>query len=224
MRVLVVEDDQKLAAVLRQGLKEQGYSVDLAAAAAQGFDMALASDYDAILLDVMLPGRSGFDVLRDLRARGSRSPILVLSARSSVQDRVLGLDLGADDYLSKPFAFQELLARLRAITRRPAVEPRSILKAADLEMDVARREVSRGGRTIDLTTKEFALLEYFLRKKGLLLTRAMILDHVWDFDYDGGSNLVEAYVNYLRRKTEQNDAPRLIQTVRGAGYVLKDGE
>ncbi len=224
MRVLVVEDDQKLAAVLRQGLKEQGYSVDLAAAAAQGFDMALASDYDAILLDVMLPGRSGFDVLRDLRARGSRSPILVLSARSSVQDRVLGLDLGADDYLSKPFAFQELLARLRAITRRPAVEPRSILKAADLEMDVARREVSRGGRTIDLTTKEFALLEYFLRKKGLLLTRAMILDHVWDFDYDGGSNLVEVYVNYLRRKTEQNDAPRLIQTVRGAGYVLKDGE
>ena len=224
MRVLVVEDDQKLAAVLRQGLKEQGYSVDLAAAAAQGFDMAMASEYDAILLDVMLPGRSGFDVLRDLRARGSRSPILVLSARSSVQDRVLGLDLGADDYLSKPFAFQELLARLRAITRRPAVEPRSILKAADLEMDVARREVSRGGRTIDLTTKEFALLEYFLRKKGLLLTRAMILDHVWDFDYDGGSNLVEVYVNYLRRKTEQNDAPRLIQTVRGAGYVLKDGE
>ena len=224
MRVLVVEDDQKLAAVLRQGLKEQGYSVDLAAAAAQGFDMAMASEYDAILLDVMLPGRSGFDVLRDLRARGSRSPILVLSARSSVQDRVLGLDLGADDYLSKPFAFQELLARLRAITRRPAVEPRSILKAADLEMYVARREVSRGGRTIDLTTKEFALLEYFLRKKGLLLTRAMILDHVWDFDYDGGSNLVEVYVNYLRRKTEQNDAPRLIQTVRGAGYVLKDGE
>jgi DNA-binding response OmpR family regulator len=148
MRVLVVEDDQKLAAVLRQGLKEQGYSVDLAAVAAQGFDMAMASEYDAILLDVMLPGRSGFDVLRDLRARGSRSPILVLSARSSVQDRVLGLDLGADDYLSKPFAFQELLARLRAITRRPAVEPRSILKAADLEMDVARREVSRGGRTM----------------------------------------------------------------------------
>ena len=224
MRVLVVEDDQRLAAVLRQGLKEQGYAVDLAADATQGFEMAMAYEYDAMLLDVMLPGRSGLDVLRDLRARGSRSPILVLSARSAVRDRVRGLDLGADDYLSKPFEFQELLARLRAITRRPAVEPRTTLKLGDLEMDLARREVLRGGRALDLTTKEFALLEYFLRKKGLLLTRSMILDHVWDSDYDGGSNLVEVYVNYLRRKTEQNDAPRLIQTVRGAGYVLKEGE
>lgn len=224
MRVLVVEDDRKLAAVLRQGLKEQGYGVDLAADAAQGFEMAMASEYDAMLLDVMLPGRSGLDVLRDLRARGSRSPILVLSARSSVQDRIRGLDLGADDYLSKPFEFQELLARLRAITRRPAVEPKTTLKLADLEMDVARRAVSRAGRALDLTTKEFALLEYFLRKKGLLLTRSMILDHVWDFDYDGGSNLVEVYVNYLRRKTEHDGASRLIHTVRGAGYVLKEGE
>ncbi len=224
MRVLVVEDDQRLAALLRQGLKEQGYGVDLAKDATQGFDMAMAYPYDAMLLDVMLPGRSGLDVLRDLRARGSRSPILVLSARSAVGDRVRGLDLGADDYLSKPFEFQELLARLRAIMRRPAVEPRTTLKAGDLAMDVARREVSRGGRPLDLTAKEFALLEYFLRKKGLLLTRSMILDHVWDSDYDGGSNLVEVYVNYLRRKTEQSDAPRLIQTVRGAGYVLKEAE
>ena len=224
MRVLVVEDDPRLASVLRQGLKEQGYGVDLAADATQGFDMAMASEYDAMLLDVMLPGRSGLDVLRDLRARGSRSPILVLSAVSSVQDRIRGLDLGADDYLSKPFEFQELLARLRAITRRPAVEPQTTLRLADLEMNVARREVSRAGRPLDLTTKEFALLEYFLRKKGLLLTRSMILDHVWDFDYDGGSNLVEVYVNYLRRKTEQDGAPRLIQTMRGAGYILKEGE
>lgn len=224
MRLLVVEDDQRLAAVLRQGLKEQGYGVDLAADAREGFDMAMAYPYDAMLLDVMLPGRSGFDILRDLRARGSRSPILVLSARSALGDRIRGLDLGADDYLSKPFEFQELLARLRAIMRRPLVEPRTTLKAGDLEMDVARREVSRGGVRLDLTTKEFALLEYFLRKKGLLLTRAMILDHVWDADYDGGSNLVEVYVNYLRRKTEQNDAPRLIQTVRGSGYVLTEAE
>lgn len=224
MRVLVVEDDQRLAAVLRQGLEEQGYAVDLAPDATRGFEMAVTYPYDAMLLDVMLPGRSGFDVLRDLRGRGSLSPILVLSARSSVGDRVRGLDLGADDYLSKPFEFQELLARLRAITRRPPVEPRTTLKAGDLEMDLTRRLASRGGRRLDLTTKEFALLEYFLRKKGLLLTRSMILDHVWDSDYDGGSNLVEVYINYLRRKTEQGDAPRLIQTVRGAGYVLREGE
>lgn len=224
MRLLVVEDDQRLAAVLRQGLKEQGYGVDLAPDATQGFDMATTYEYDAILLDVMLPSRSGLDVLRDLRARGSRSPILVLSARSAVGERIRGLDLGADDYLSKPFEFQELLARLRAITRRPAVQPRTTLKAADVEMDLSRREVSRGGRRLDLTTREFALLEYFLRRKGLLLTRSMILDHVWDSDYDGGSNLVEVYVNYLRRKTEQDGAPRLIQTVRGAGYVLKEAE
>ncbi|MBP6702259.1 MAG: response regulator transcription factor [Vicinamibacteria bacterium] len=224
MRVLIVEDDLRLAGVLRQGLREQGYAVDVASDGTQGFDMATTYEYDAILLDVMLPGRSGLDVLRDLRARGSRSPILVLSARSAVGERIRGLDLGADDYLSKPFEFQELLARLRAITRRPAVEPRTTLKAGDLEMDVARREASRGGRPLDLTTKEFALLEYFLRRKGLLLTRSMILDHVWDADYDGGSNLVEVYVNYLRRKTERNDAPRLIHTVRGAGYVLKEAE
>lgn len=224
MRVLVVEDDHKLSALLRQGLKEQGYALDLAKDGAHGLELALASPYDAILLDVMLPGRSGLDVLRDLRARGVRSPVLVLSARSAVEDRIRGLDLGADDYLSKPFEFRELLARLRAITRRPAVEPQTTLRFADLEMDVARRSVNRSGRPIDLTTKEFALLEYFLRKKGLLLTRSMILDHVWDFDYDGGSNLVEVYVNYLRRKTEQSGGLRLIHTVRGAGYVLKEAE
>lgn len=210
--------------MLRQGLKEQGYGVDLAGDAAQGFDMAMTNEYDAMVLDVMLPGRSGLDVLRDLRARGVRSPVLVLSARSAVEDRIRGLDLGADDYLSKPFEFRELLARLRAITRRPAVEPQTTLRLADLEMNVARRSVLRAGRPIDLTTKEFALLEYFLRKKGLLLTRSMILDHVWDFDYDGGSNLVEVYINYLRRKTEQNGGLRLIHTVRGAGYVLKEAE
>ena len=222
--MLVVEDDHKLSALLRQGLKEQGYALDLAKDGAHGLELALASPYDAILLDVMLPGRSGLDVLRDLRARGVRSPVLVLSARSAVEDRIRGLDLGADDYLSKPFEFRELLARLRAITRRPAVEPQTTLRFADLEMDVARRSVHRSGRPIDLTTKEFALLEYFLRKKGLLLTRSMILDHVWDFDYDGGSNLVEVYVNYLRRKTEQSGGLRLIHTVRGAGYVLKEAE
>lgn len=224
MRVLVVEDDPKLAALLRQGLKEHGFAVDAAREAAAGLELALANEYDAVLLDVMLPGRSGLDLLRDLRARASRVPVLVLSARSSVEDRVHGLDLGADDYLPKPFDFAELLARLRAITRRQPVEPQTVLRVADLELDVSRREVKRAGRRIDLTAKEFALLEYLMRKKGVVVTRSMILDHVWDTDYDGGSNLVEVYVNYLRRKVDHDFEPKLIQTVRGAGYVLREGE
>lgn len=224
MRILVVEDDPKLSAVLRQGLKEQGFAADAAPSAALGLELARSTEYDAIVLDVMLPGRSGFDLLKDLRTRGSRVPVLVLSARSAVEDRIRGLDLGADDYLPKPFDFHELLARLRAITRRPLVEPQTVLKAADLELDPARREVRRGGGKIELTAKEFALLEYLLRKKGVVVTRGMILDHVWDTDYDGGSNLVEVYVNYLRRKLDQDFEPKLIHTVRGAGYVLREGE
>jgi DNA-binding response OmpR family regulator len=221
MRVLVVEDDSKLAAVLRQGLKEQGFAVDVAGDGAMGLKLALATDYDAVLLDLMLPGQDGLDVLRELRRQGRAVPVLILTARSSVDDRVLGLDLGADDYLSKPFDLKELFARLRAITRRPPVEPSTTLRLADLELDPARREVRRGGTRIDLTAKEFTLLEYLLRKKGMVVTRAMVLDHVWDMDYHGGSNLVEVYINYLRRKIDQDFAPKLIHTVRGAGYVLR---
>ena len=222
MRVLVVEDDPKLLESIRKGLKGLGLAVDGASDGREGLDLALANDYDALVLDVMLPGRDGLEVLRELRARRKAVPILVLSARSSVEDRILGLDLGADDYLGKPFSFEELLARLRAITRRPAAEPATKLAAADLELDTVTREVRRAGRTIDLTTKEFALLEYLLRRKGVVLTRSMILDHVWDLEYDGGSNLVEVYVNYLRRKVDQGHPVKLIQTVRGAGYVLKE--
>lgn len=224
MRVLVVEDDSKLAAVLRQGLKEQGFAADVARDGGRGLEMALATDYDAILLDVMLPDGNGFDLLRQLRSRGRSAPVLVLTARSAVDDRIRGLDLGADDYLAKPFDFKELLARLRAITRRLPVEPRTALKAADLELDPSSRQVQRGGKRIELTAKEFALLEYLMRKKGVVVTRGMILDHVWDMDYDGGSNLVEVYVNYLRRKVDHDFEPKLIQTVRGAGYVLREGE
>lgn len=224
MRILIIEDDPKLAAVLRQGLKEQGFGVDVCGEAQAGLGLALAIEYDALLLDVMLPGKSGFDVLRELRSRGSRVPVLMLTARSAVEDRIRGLDLGADDYLPKPFDFQELLARLRAITRRPAVEPKTILTVADLELDPARRVVRRGGRRIDLTAKEFALLEYLVKRKGIVVTRGMILDHVWDMDYDGGSNLVEVYINYLRRKIDQDFEPKLVHTVRGAGYVLREGE
>jgi two-component system OmpR family response regulator len=221
MRILVVEDDSKLASVLRQGLKEQGFAVDLAGDGTAALKLALATAYDAVLLDLMLPGRDGLDILRELRRQGKAVPVLILTARSAVDDRVLGLDLGADDYLSKPFDLKELTARLRAITRRPLVEPSTTLRVADLELDPARREVRRGGTRIDLTAKEFMLLEYLLRKKGMVVTRAMILDHVWDMDYHGGSNLVEVYINYLRRKIDQDFEPKLIHTVRGAGYVLR---
>ncbi|MBL8115038.1 MAG: response regulator transcription factor, partial [Acidobacteria bacterium] len=175
MRILVVEDDRKLVEVLRQGLKENGFAVDTAADGNQGLELALATGYDAIILDLMLPGISGADLLKELRARHGVAPVLILSARSAVEDRIRGLDLGADDYLAKPFSFQELLARLRAITRRPAVEPKNTLAAADLELDVARREVRRAGRPIELTAKEFSLLELLLRKKGVVVTRGMIL-------------------------------------------------
>jgi DNA-binding response OmpR family regulator len=210
--------------VVRQGLKEQGFGVDVSGDATAGLGLALSNAYDAILLDIMLPGKSGFTMLRELRKRGKAVPVMILTARSSVEDRVQGLDLGADDYLPKPFDFQELLARLRAITRRPAAPPRTVLTAADLELDTVKHEVKRRGSRIELTSKEFALLEYLLRSKGSVVTRGMILDHVWDLDYHGTSNLVEVYINYLRRKVDQDFEPKLIQTVRGVGYVLRESE
>lgn len=222
MRLLVVEDDRKLANLLRQGLKESGFAVDTAEDGVKGLSLALDTEYDAIVLDLMLPGRSGLDILKKLRARHRATPVLVLSARSSVEDRIRGLDLGADDYLAKPFSLKELLARLRAITRRPAVEPKTVLSAADLELDTVSHEVRRAGCRIDLTAKEFALLELLLRKKGAVVTRSMILDRIWDLEYDGGSNMVEVYINYLRRKIDQDFEPKLIQTVRGSGYVLRE--
>lgn len=221
MRLLVVEDDPKLAALLQQGLKEEGYIVDVAEQAMTAMALAVSTEYDSVVLDVMLPTRSGLDVLQQLRKRGSHVPVLILTALSSVEDRVRGLDLGADDYLSKPFELRELLARLRAITRRPRVQPQIVLSEADLELDVARRATKRRGRQIVLTATEFRLLEYLLRKKGVVVTRGMILEHVWNMDYDGGSNLVEVYINYLRRKVDQDFEPKLIHTVRGAGYILQ---
>ena len=224
MRCLVVEDDPKLGAVLKQGLEEQGFAVDICTDGGLGLALALATDYDVIVLDWMLPGKDGVQIVRALRQRGNRVPVLMLTARSSVEDRVQGLDVGADDYLPKPFVFAELLARLRAVTRRPQVEPSLVLQEADLALDPARHEASRGGQRLDLTSKEFALLGYLLRKRQLVVTRRMILDHVWNMDYDGGSNLVEVYINYLRRKIDQDFEPKLIHTVRGVGYVLRAGE
>ena len=226
MKVLIIEDELKLANVLVQGLKEQGILAEAARDGVSGLVMALSKPYDAIILDVMLPGKNGFEVLKELRETGKRTPVLILTARSGVDDRVRGLDLGADDYLPKPFAFRELLARVRAISRRPAVEPHTILRIADLELDLGQREARRAGQPIELTTREFALLELLVRKRGTALTRAMILDQVWESDYDseGGSNVVDVYITYLRKKIDQPFPNKLIQTVRGTGYMLKESE
>ena len=224
MRILVVEDDAKLAGVLQQGLREQGFVVDLAADGPSGLEMAISEAYDAIVLDLLLPRLDGLGVLKALRGRGIPTPVLMLSARGALEDRVRGLDLGADDYLPKPFGFSELLARVRAITRRPSSEPRTVLSLADLELDPAARLVRRGERKIDLTAREFALLEYLLRRKRIVVTRDMILQNVWDAEHDGGSNLIEVYINYLRRKVDQDNATKLIHTVRGVGYVLREPE
>jgi DNA-binding response OmpR family regulator len=222
MKILIIEDEIKLSNILLQGLKEEGMAVDVARDGVAGLAAAAQAPYDALILDVMLPKKSGFQVLQELRATGDKTPVLMLTARSGVEDRVRGLDLGADDYLPKPFAFRELLARLRAITRRPQVEPLTTLRLADLELHPQKREVRRAGQSIELTSREFALLEFLMRHQETVVTRAMILDQVWDagYDFDGGSNVVEVYINYLRRKIDQPFAGKLIHTVRGTGYIL----
>ena len=224
MKVLIVEDEIKLGNILYQGLKENGLTVDVARDGVKGLELALTGGYDALILDVMLPLKNGYEVLQELRAAGAKTPVLMLTARSGVEDRVRGLDLGADDYLPKPFAFKELLARIRAITRRPSVEPLTTLKVADLELNPQQREVRRAGQLIDLTAREFALLELLMRRKEVVLTRALILDQVWDSDYEGegGSNVVEVYINYLRRKIDLPYPRKLIHTVRGTGYILQE--
>ena len=222
MRVLVVEDDAKLREILVQALSEQGMAVESAAEGSRGLEMGLSRPYDAVVLDVMLPKLDGFAVLERLRRAGVAAPVILLTARAAVDDRVKGLDLGADDYLAKPFEVQELLARLRALLRRPGGDRSAILKVADLELDPAAHACRRAGRSIDLTAKEFMLLEYLVRNKGLVITKGMLLDRVWGLDHDGGSNLVAVYVNYLRRKIDEGFEPKLIHTIRGAGYVVRD--
>jgi two-component system OmpR family response regulator len=221
MRLLIVEDEVKMAGLLRRGLQEEGYAVDVAQTGSEGVWAATENPYDAIVLDVMLPDLDGFAVCRQLREAGRWTPILMLTARDAVPDRIAGLDAGADDYLTKPFAFTELLARLRALVRRGAGERPAVLKAGDLALDPATRRVTRGGTPIDLTAKEFALLEYFLRHRGEVLTRTRLIEHVWDFAYDGDSNVVDVYVRYLRQKVDRPFGRRTIETVRGAGYRLE---
>jgi len=220
MRVLLVEDEPGIAQFVRQGLTEAGYAVDVAPDGQSGWDYAVSAEYDIIVLDIMLPELDGLQLLRRLRSTQIKSPVLLLTARDGVEDRVTGLDAGADDYLAKPFAFSELLARLRALLRRPPLQGDTILRVADLEMDVALREVNRAGQRIDLSPKEFTLLEYFMRHPRQVLTRDQITEHIWNFDFYGDSNVVDVYVGYLRRKIDRGFDPPLLHTVRGVGYRL----
>jgi DNA-binding response OmpR family regulator len=221
MRVLVLEDEHKLAGVLKRGLQEHGYAVDVAYDGEEGLALAELEPYDLIVLDVMLPKLDGLTVCRRLRAEQRNMPVLMLTARDTVNDRVAGLDSGADDYLVKPFAFRELLARARALLRRDGLSRDPVLRAADLEVNTVTREVRRAGRPVELTSKEYALLEYFIRHPNQVLTRTQIAEHVWDYDFVAMSNVVDVYVRYLRRKLGDDGEPRLLRTIRGAGYQLK---
>jgi two-component system, OmpR family, response regulator MprA len=223
VRVLVVDDEPQLRRALERALKLEGYEVSLAADGAEGLAAMSSSPYDAVVLDVLMPNRDGLSVCRELRERGDRTPVLMLTARDAVQDRVDGLDAGADDYVVKPFALEELLARLRALLRRSNGNgPDAQLSYADLTLDPATREVKRGDREVELTKTEFALLEHLLRHPRLVLTRSQLFEAVWGYDFGPRSNSLEVYIGYLRRKTEEGGEPRLIQTVRGVGYSLRE--
>lgn len=221
MRVLIVEDEPKVASFIRRALEEESYAVDVCTDGIQGRDMASDVDYDLIILDLMLPGLAGIDVLQALRDARVKTPILILTARSKVEQRVTGLNAGADDYLTKPFAIEELLARSRALLRRASGDTTSRMQIDDLILDPITHEVTRGGQRIDLTSKEYALLEYMMRNAGRVLTRPMIAEHVWDIHFDTFTNVIDVYINYLRNKIDRDRERGLIQTVRGSGYTLK---
>ncbi len=221
MRVLVVEDEVKMAGLLKRGLEEEGYAVDVLRTGTDALWAGAENPYDAIVLDVMLPDVDGFEVCRRLRAAGQWAPVVMLTARSAVADRVAGLDAGADDYVIKPFSFSELLARLRALVRRGAAERPAVLRTGDLALDPAARRVTRGDVVLELTAKELALLEYLMRRPGEVLSRTRIIEHVWDFGYDGDSNVVDVYIRYLREKIDRPFRRDTIETIRGSGYRLR---
>ena len=222
MRILVIEDEKKVARFIQQGLEEEHYSVDVAYDGDKGLLMAQAQDYDLIVLDVMLPRRNGFEFTKTYRAGKGTTPILMLTAKTGTDDKVMGLDSGADDYLTKPFAFAELLARVRSLLRRGGKEKSTLLAIADLELDTVTHKARRSGRLIDLTAKEYALLEYFLRNKDRVLSRTIISEHIWDYNFDTGTNLIDVYVNHLRNKVDTGFNRKLIHTVRGVGYVMRE--
>ena len=224
MRLLVVEDEMNLLNIIKKRLTKEHYSVDACSDGEEALEYIRMAPYDGIILDIMLPGRDGISILKDMRREGNYTPVLLLTARDSIEDRVMGLDTGADDYLVKPFAFEELLARIRAMLRKQAqVQPEEgVYTLADLTVDCKQHKVQRVDGEIELSAKEFAMLEYLIRNQGNVLSRDQIEQHVWNYDYEGGSNMVDVYIRYLRKKIDEPYAKKLIQTVRGTGYVLRE--
>jgi heavy metal response regulator len=222
MHILVIEDEKKVARLIQKGLEEEEYAVDVAHDGERGLTMSEAHAYDLMIVDVMLPKMNGLELVQVIRSRKGKTPILMLTAKATIEDKVAGLDSGADDYLTKPFAFEELLARVRSLLRRGAQQKSTILAIADLELDTVTHKAKRGGRTIELTAKEYALLDYFLQNKDRVLTRSAISEHIWDYNFDTGTNIIDVYINHLRNKVDNNFDKKLIHTVRGVGYVLKE--
>lgn len=221
MKVLVIEDEKKIASFIRKGLEAQGFIVEVTHDGNDGYDLALNHPFDVVVLDIMLPGRDGLSILRNLRDRRMAVPVILLTARGELNERLEGLNLGADDYLTKPFYLEELIARIQAVGRRASGTAQSLLEVGDLTLNLLTREVRRGSRTIDLTAREFALLERLARSPGRVFTRVQILEQVWEYDFDPGTNLVDVYIQRLRRKIDGPDEPRLLETIRGVGYRLQ---
>lgn len=224
MRVLVVEDERDLNRIICKRLKMEGYSVDSCFDGEEAVDYIMATSYDIIIMDIMMPKKNGYEVLSEVRGKGNITPILFLTAKDAIEDRVKGLDLGADDYLVKPFHFDELLARVRVMVRRKHGTVSNKLQIADLVLDTSTREVERGGKKIELSAKEFAMLEYMMQNEGIVLSREKLEEHIWSYDYQGASNMIDVYIRYIRIKVDTDFDKKLIHTVRGVGYVLKDKE
>ncbi|GJL77747.1 MAG: DNA-binding response regulator [Nitrospinaceae bacterium] len=222
MRILIVEDEKKVAAFIKKGLEEETYAVDVAYDGEEGLFLGLENKYDLIILDLMLPAIDGMEVLSRLREKKVDTPILLLTAKDSVEDKVTGLNTGADDYLTKPFAFSELLARIRVLLRRGKAETKTVLQIDGLTLDLVSHKVNRDGEEIELTGKEYSLLEYFMRNQGKVLTRTMIAEHVWDYNFDTFTNVIDVYVNHLRKKIDKNYPDKLLHTLRGVGYIMKE--
>ena len=224
MRVLIAEDEKDLNKSLPEALKEEHYSVDTGYDGQEALDYLASAEYDAVIMDIMMPVMDGLSALRTMRRKNDSTPVLLLTAKDSIEDRVQGLDAGANDYLVKPFAVEELLARIRVLLRKPAETPKTCYQVADLEVHMDTRQVLRGGKEVKLSGKEFALLRYMIQNEGIVLSRDRLEEHLWNFDYAGGSNVIDVYIRYLRKKIDEGHEPKLIHTVRGAGYVLKKEE